>query len=219
VAGLLNFFFVGAEIKKHICLRHDGSLRRAWRQVKMRGGGNSWLVTAKGKPPGRECMAKVTSLRHFLPLKQNAIWLIIYATGMTVRAANQNRGRAFGAWVCLLTAIFLYAPLAGAAWSARSMACCTGDRCDIPQHHHRHQAADNQIDCGHDTTGMIACSMSCCQNTDTPVVTAVAFVLPRPAGVAQTARITRTIENAHASEIPRSIRPASPPPRFAHLWA
>jgi hypothetical protein len=140
-------------------------------------------------------------------------------SGTTVHPTNQDRGRTFGAWVCLLTAIFLYAPLAGAAWSARSMACCTGDHCDIPQHYHRHHTAGEQMDCGHDMSGMMACSMSCCEKTDSPVVTAVAFVLPQPAGVGQTVRITRASENAHVSEIPRSIRPASPPPRFDRLSA
>jgi hypothetical protein len=62
---------------------------------------------------------------------------------------------------------------------------------------------------------MTACSMSCCQNPDRPVVTALAFVLP-PLGLALTSIVVfRATQTMHAIEIPGSIRPLSPPPRIA----
>jgi len=47
------------------------------------------------------------------------------------------------------------------------------------------------------------------------VVTALAFVLP-PLGLALTSIVVfRATQTMHAIEIPRSIRPLSPPPRIA----
>src|SRR5579864_712482 len=100
----------------------------------------------------------------------------------TVNASSRDRVRIVAAWVCLFAAVGLYAPLAGGAWSAHSMACCTGDHCPIAQHHHQKKQASPpaEMDCGHDLgvgEGM-NCSMSCCQSSENPLVTAVAFVLP-----------------------------------------
>jgi hypothetical protein len=118
--------------------------------------------------------------------------------------------------------VALYAPLAGGAWSAHAMACCTGDHCPIAQHHH-HQEKNSpspaEIDCGHDTDAseMMNCSMSCCQNSDKPLVTAVAFILPVLARATGSLSVAGVAESAQPLEIPRSTRPLSPPPRLAHL--
>src|ERR1700682_3629690 len=102
----------------------------------------------------------------------------------TVNASSHQRKRIVAAWVCLFAAVALYAPLAGGAWSAHAMACCAGDHCPIAQHHRYHgekQASSRaEMDCGHDTDSgeVMNCSMSCCQNSEKPLVTAVAFVLP-----------------------------------------
>ena len=57
--------------------------------------------------------------------------------------------------------------------------------------------------------------MSCCQGADQPLVTAVAFVLPDVAFASAAAAVTGAADTLHAIEIPRSLQPLSPPPRFA----
>jgi len=119
--------------------------------------------------------------------------------------------------------VALYAPLAGGAWSAHAMACCAGDHCPIAEHHHHHQQeqapSHAEMDCGHDMGAgeMMNCSMSCCQNSEKPLVTAVAFVLPDLALNAASVSVAAVAELAQLLEIPRSTRPLSPPPRLAHL--
>jgi hypothetical protein len=134
---------------------------------------------------------------------------------------SQDRRRIFAAWVCLLTALLLYGPLAAAAWSSHVMACCTNNHCDIPRHHHNKPQelpasdAAGAMDCAHDMSGMTACSMSCCQDPDRPVVTAVVFVLPHPAFALGAMPVTRANDARRSIEIPRAIEPLSPPPRLA----
>jgi hypothetical protein len=132
--------------------------------------------------------------------------------------SSRDRKRALAAWVCLLAAVALYAPLAGAAWSVHSMACCTGDLCPIAQHHHpkRQASPHSDMDCGHDMGEMMACSMSCCQDSEKPLVTAVAFVLPHPLSGFTPASAVPATEIAHAVAVPRPVKPLSPPPRFAY---
>jgi hypothetical protein len=138
-----------------------------------------------------------------------------------VIAPSQKRKRIVAAWICLLAAVALYAPLAGAAWSAHAMSCCTGgDYCPIAAHHHHQKNQGPQrseMDCGHDMglSEMMNCSMSCCQESEQPLVTAVAFVLPDVALVTAAAAVTGAADTLHAIEIPRSLQPLSPPPRFA----
>jgi hypothetical protein len=123
-----------------------------------------------------------------------------------------------GAWICLFAAVFLYAPLAAASWSAHAMSCCTGDHCPIAHHHHskKQAARHGEMDCGHDMGEMMNCSMSCCQSSEMPLVTAVAFVLPDSSSTLAPAAVVPAVETAHAIAIPRSVEPLSPPPRFAY---
>jgi hypothetical protein len=97
------------------------------------------------------------------------------------------------------------------------MACCTGDRCPIAQHHHQKKqvAPHADMDCGHNMGEMMNCAMSCCQNTEQPLVTAVAFVLPDVAFLSASISIAGVPRTVQALEIPRSTRPLSPPPRLA----
>jgi hypothetical protein len=134
-----------------------------------------------------------------------------------VKASSQRRKRIVVAWVCLFAAVALYAPLAGAAWSAHAMSCCTGEYCPIAQHHHQKKQAPrhSDMDCGHDMGEMMDCSMSCCQGSENPLVTAVAFVLPDVTSASAPVAVTGAAESLHAIEIPRSLKPLSPPPRFA----
>jgi hypothetical protein len=132
--------------------------------------------------------------------------------------STQRHRPILAACLCLLAVVLLYAPLAGAVWVGHAMACCTGDHCNIPEHHHRKAApvdAGSHLDCGHDMSGLMACSMSCCQDADKAVVTAVAFVLPSLTFANSTMLVARAVEAARSIEIPRTIQPVAPPPRFA----
>ncbi len=128
---------------------------------------------------------------------------------------SQDRRRVSAACVCLLGVALLYAPLAGAAWAGHAMTCCAADHCNIPQHHHQKTPARlaSSGDCEHDGRGLAACSMSCCQNPDNVVVTAMIFVLPQLSFASAAIVGIGVPEFAHALEIPRSIEPLSPPPR------
>jgi hypothetical protein len=133
-------------------------------------------------------------------------------------ASSRDRKSSLAAWVCLLAAVGLYAPSAGAAWSVHAMACCTGDHCPIAQHHHQKKQASphSDMDCGHAMGEMMDCSMSCCQDSEKPLVTAVAFVLPHLLSGFTPASAVPAAEPADAVAIPRPVKPLSPPPRFAH---
>jgi hypothetical protein len=141
---------------------------------------------------------------------------------------NHHRSRFIGALACLLAIAVLYAPLAAAAFSPSAMACCTNGFCNIPKHHHKSKVVVNpdsastheagHEDCGHNmaanVTGMSDCSMDCCQTHETPAVGSVTFVMPPVFFAPTSMHVTRAAETARAIEIPRSIEPASPPPRF-----
>ena len=130
---------------------------------------------------------------------------------------KRNRLRTVSAWLCLLAVTSLYAPLAAAAWSTRAFACCTGDHCPIKGHHHR-QAPTRQsspMDCGHDVTEMMACSMSCCQDSDHTLLAAHTFVLPYVISVSAPGDSARAVEKACTIERSPYSEPVSPPPRFS----
>jgi hypothetical protein len=135
-----------------------------------------------------------------------------------VIASSQQRKRIVAAWVCLFAAMALYAPLAGAAWSAHAMSCCAGDYCPVAAHHHQKKQAspNSDIDCGDMGGAMMNCSMSCCQGSEKPLVTAVAFVLPDVGVTSAPRAVTRAADALQSLEIPRSLKPVSPPPRFVH---
>jgi hypothetical protein len=135
----------------------------------------------------------------------------------SVILSSQQRKRIV-AVLCLFAAVALYAPLAGAAWSAHAMSCCTGDYCPIAQHHHNKKASPHsEMDCGHDMGELIDCSMSCCESSEKPLVTAVAFVLPRLVSGFAPASVVAAAEDAHSVAIPQSAEPLSPPPRLQHI--
>ena len=140
-------------------------------------------------------------------------------TYMTLR--DQHRRRSISASICLFVVVLLYAPLAGAVWSSYQSACCTSGQCPIPGHHHQKTPAApaNHMDCGHDVSGMMACSMSCCHDSDRSLVTSIAFLLPPSVADAASAAIKSPIELAKPLDFPRPIEPLSPPPRFASAAA
>src|SRR2546430_17288795 len=97
-----------------------------------------------------------------------------------MHTARQNRRRSVAASICLLMVVWLYAPLAGAAWSSYQSACCTSGQCKIPAHHHQKTLAApaHHMDCGHEMPAFMASPMSCCHHSDRSLLTSIAFVLP-----------------------------------------
>jgi hypothetical protein len=136
-------------------------------------------------------------------------------------AARLNRRRSIFASICLFAVGLLYTPLAAAAWSSHQMACCTSGQCPIAAHHHHKTPAApaDHMDCGHEMSGMMACAMSCCHDSERSLVTSIAFVLPPPAASATVAAIESPIEFAKLMDFPRSSEPLSPPPRFVSAAA
>jgi len=141
--------------------------------------------------------------------------------GTYMTLPDQHHRRSISAGICLFVVVLLYAPLAGAAWSSYQSACCASGQCPIPGHHHQKTPAApaNHMDCEHDKSGMMACSMSCCHDSDRSLVTSIAFVLPPSVAVAASAAIKSPIELAKPLDLPRSIEPLSPPPRFVSAAA
>jgi hypothetical protein len=89
-------------------------------------------------------------------------------------------------------------------------------QCSIAAHHHQKTPAvpANRMDCGHDMSGMMACAMSCCHDSDRSLLTSIAFLLPPSAASATLAFIQSPIDLMKPSDLPRFIEPLSPPPRF-----
>ena len=133
----------------------------------------------------------------------------------------QKRFQRASASFCLLAIALLYAPLAVAALLTRVMSCCSGDYCPIAQHHHHKLPAappqeSSPMDCDHGTaTDHDMGSMTCCQNSDFSIMPSSAFLLPSLAPQVRPLTILHPLETAHAIEIPRSLKPPSPPPRFS----
>jgi hypothetical protein len=130
--------------------------------------------------------------------------------------AGDNRRRSISASICLLVVVLIYAPLAGVAWAAYQSSCCTTGQCPIAAHQHQKTPAApaNHMDCGHDMAGMMACTMSCCHDSDRSLVTSMAFVLPPSLTPGHAVAIKSPIKLAKPLDFPRSIEPLSPPPRF-----
>jgi len=62
--------------------------------------------------------------------------------------------------------------------------------------------------------GMMACSMSCCHDSERSMLSAVAFVLPSPVVVVVPAGSKSPIEATKPMDFLRSLEPLSPPPRL-----
>jgi len=134
-----------------------------------------------------------------------------------VSLTSQKRLRVASASVCLLATVLLFAPLAGAAWTAHAAACCTGDHCPIPEHHHRSKAPQHDLGCDHQAGDMMACSMNCCQTAEHPLLASLAFLLPDVALLSGPDGLTLLTHDPQAKEFPRSPEVLSPPPRLSSI--
>jgi hypothetical protein len=125
-------------------------------------------------------------------------------------APSRNGWRVRAACVCMLAVVLLFAPYAGAAWMSHSMDCCTGDHCDIPQHHHK--KAPVHADCDHGS-GASECTMSCCQDEERTLLSAVIFVMPPVVTPSASVPSTPAVDAPDSTDIPRSVSPLLQPPR------
>ena len=137
-------------------------------------------------------------------------------------------GRKMGAWVCLLAAFLLWAPIWAMAFQASGMGCCTGSLCPAHGHPKADQAtnqqsgpAENPMECeqhggrGQSHHGAMKCSMSCCHESSEAPMAAAIFLLPETTTISLPAGSTAAPIEITATEFIQSIRPPSPPPRFS----
>ena len=142
------------------------------------------------------------------------MWGIIQEMG--IGTSRERVGRRISACLCMLAMVFLYAPVAGAAWGARAMACCVGDLCPIKTHHHKAPAAPaHDMNCGHDMGAMSDCAMNCCQKTERQAISGIAFVMPLAVSQTGLAAVVAEIRTEETKVFPRLAEPLSPPPRSA----
>ena len=135
---------------------------------------------------------------------------------MSVKQRTSVRTRKLAALLCLFAVVLLQAPFARAAWLTSSMACCMGDHCPVPGHHHKNASSGNDapMDCGHNMSHISDCKISCCNAADETAINVAQFVLP-------TLQIALSLECAvpvltpfAPQMISRAERPQSPPPRL-----
>jgi hypothetical protein len=111
----------------------------------------------------------------------------------------------------------LFTPYAGAAWTAHAAACCTGDHCPIPEHHHsknRAPAPAHPQDCDHQAAdSMSECSMSCCEKTEQMLLAAMTFELPINTAMTANDDFSVAAPALQLHDFARSIEVLSPPPR------
>src|ERR1700693_6578137 len=126
--------------------------------------------------------------------------------------SSTNRSQILAAWFYLAAVLLLFAPLAGAVWSAHAAACCSGDHCPIPEHHHSKTPAPG-ADCDHRAGGMTACTMNCCQKTEHAMVVAPAFVVPAGTSLPKPDFTNSAEPVTGTNNFLRSLEVVSPPPR------
>jgi hypothetical protein len=72
---------------------------------------------------------------------------------------------------------------------------------------------DHHGDIGQKHGGRMNCSMSCCQQNGSSFMTAMIFVLPKPATISEPAQALATIANFAPASFAPEFEPISPPPR------
>lgn len=126
--------------------------------------------------------------------------------------------RKTAAILCLLAVVLLQAPFARAAWMSSSMACCMGDRCTIPAHHHKGHTQqtrqnDMPMDCDHEMGKMADCKMSSCKSSNETDIDVAPFVMPDFQMTLEPLAATSGVMDFALQMISRSEKPQSPPPK------
>ena len=117
--------------------------------------------------------------------------------------------------------MLLQAPFVRAAWLSSSMACCMGDHCPVPGHHHTSATSENAMpmDCGHNMSHMSDCKISCCNAADETAINVAQFVMPR-LQVALSLECAAPVLTPFAPQmLSRAKKPQSPPPRLTLSWS
>jgi hypothetical protein len=119
--------------------------------------------------------------------------------------------------------MLIYAPQGMIAWWAETGACCKAEYCPIHAHHSSSASSapatseHDGMNCEHGAagkSGMAACTMNCCHDTEQVLTTPMIF-LPNAAGEAATTFVVARVAEARP-EIHEQLgsKPLSPPPRF-----
>ena len=135
---------------------------------------------------------------------------------MSVTQRTSVRSRKLTALLCLFAVVLLQTPFARAAWLSSSMACCMGDHCPVPGHHHKGTSSGNEMpmDCGHGMDHMSDCKISCCKTADETAINVAQFVMPT-LQVAPSVECAVPVLTPFAPQmISRAEKPQSPPPRI-----
>jgi hypothetical protein len=144
--------------------------------------------------------------------------------GLTMRTGLQMRidmARKLGACVCLLAIFILWTPLWAAAWQANGMACCQDGQCPATLHKQAMPAppaaSEPSAECEHHkgSGSAMACSMSCCHQTETSLAATAIFVLPARTAISYFVQATSGPEQIGLHAFVPSFEPLSPPPRVA----
>jgi len=141
------------------------------------------------------------------------------------RSQHMNRTRKcrfstrqrLSALVCLVALMLMYAQIASAAVMVITGTCCSGDQCPIHgNHQHSQKTDDPPMDCAHGEHNMSTmdnCSLSCCQDSERPVVHAILFLLT-PLSVSTSLASSSAIPFLCAiTKISLAHAPLAPPPK------
>jgi hypothetical protein len=134
-------------------------------------------------------------------------------------------GRTFGAWVCLLAVMTLWAPMGAVALQANGMACCDGNMCMAHSHpkpkssqKEQPKSSESPMNCeNHGGRGILQCSMACDRETSPPVTTAMIFLLPNPSAICEPALTLAEPDSSVPRAFVPSYDPLSPPPRMSDV--
>jgi hypothetical protein len=134
-------------------------------------------------------------------------------------------GKAVGAWLCLTAVLLLWAPMWASAWAARGMSCCAGNMCAAHGHGKasfsgKGAAAKDEapMECEHShSPGMAACSMSCCHEQSSSLVSGTVYVLPNPAVILLPTATTNSAVAVNDEEVFLVFAPPFPPPKSSLL--
>jgi hypothetical protein len=127
-----------------------------------------------------------------------------------------------GAWVCLVAALLLWAPLWAPVWLADGMNCCVGGMCPVHQHakHSQDYANPNNssepaASCEHHGERRMApCSMSCDHREARTFVASIAFVLPQTVVFCGAPRSLGALQFSSEHALRPNITPPDQPPRL-----
>ena len=135
---------------------------------------------------------------------------------MSLKQCTSVRSRKLTALLCLFAVLLLQAPFARAAWLSSSMACCMGDHCPVPGHHHKSATSENAMpmDCGHNMSHMSDCKISCCNAADETAINIAQFVMPSLQVALSLDCVAPILAPFAPQMISRAEKPQSPPPRL-----